>query len=83
MAKTLSVFPGNHRGRPPIYDWEKFTNGEVWQLTRGVDFNSDPRSFRTLVHRKKKQWNLGARTRIHDDESITIQFWPKPLEETS
>lgn len=72
MAHTLTEFP-KHRGRPNIYNWDIWTNGEVWQLERGVDFTCDPRSFRTLVHRTKRARGIQAKTKINGD-TITIQF---------
>jgi hypothetical protein len=73
MSKILTEFP-KHRGRPPVYDWAKWTNGEVHELTRGEDFDCDPRSFRTLVHRTKKSRGLSARTKFKGDNVIVIQF---------
>jgi hypothetical protein len=72
MAEIIEEFP-KHLGRPPTYDWATLTDGQARELTRGVDFESDPRSFRTLVHRVKKARGLNARTRIKGD-TITIQF---------
>ncbi len=76
MSKTLSSFPKRHRGRPPLYPWDKWTNGEVYELTQGEDFKTNPASFRALVHRTAKSRGLAAQTTIRKNQ-VVIQFGEK------
>lgn len=70
----LSEFP-NHIGRPPIYPWDEWTDGQIRQLVQGVHFHSQANSFRTVVHRTARNRGLTARTSISKDGTVvTISF---------
>lgn len=81
----LQEFP-HHLGRPPIYPWDEWTDGQIRELRQGVHFHSQATSFRTLVHRTAKDYGLKAKTSIEtyvDPEdsnetpitSVTIYFY--------
>lgn len=66
------------KGRPPKYDWELWTDGQARRLHQGHDFDATLESFRTMVHRKARDLNLKAHTKINEaDTSIQVQFVPK------
>lgn len=65
----------NTRGRPPKYPWDLWTDGRARRLHRGVDFDATLRSFQTMVHRKARDLNMKAHTKINEaDESMQVQF---------
>ena len=66
------------KGRPPKYPWEQWTDGQARRLYQGEDFDATLESFRTMVHRKARDMNLKAHTKINEaDTSIQVQFSPK------
>jgi hypothetical protein len=76
MAGVVSEFPKRYPGRPPIYDWEKYADGQTWVCRRGVDFEISPVSFRALVHRTAKVRGLKAETRIDKNAgTVTFRFY--------
>ena len=74
MSQVINQFPGQP-GRPPIYPWDEWCDGQVRRLFRGEDFNSDPKSFRVLVHRTAKSRGLKARTSIESDGVFVLAFY--------
>jgi len=74
MSQVIKTFPGVP-GRPPVYPWDEWSDGRVWRLTRGEDFNSDPKSFRVLVHRTAKSRGLKARTHIESQDVFVLAFY--------
>jgi hypothetical protein len=79
MASVVQQFPTRHRGRPPIYDWEKYGDGQTWVCRQGVDFETSPTSFRALVHRTANARGMKAETTINKyDKSVTFRFTEAP-----
>lgn len=65
-----------HRGRPPTYDWDKLSDGQVWVRYKGIDFQSEVASFRALVHRTASAKGLKVETSIDKNaESVTFRFY--------
>ncbi len=58
------------------YDWPTLTNGKVYRLVRGVDFECEVNSFRASLHSKAKR--SGMRVDISmpkdDENAIIFQF---------
>lgn len=75
MAEVVESFPGG--GKEKIYQFEPYTNGDIWKLEIGKDFpGNDIRSFRSGCHGYAKRNNLVVKTRIIDD-TIFLQFKPR------
>lgn len=64
MATVVEQLPKRHRGRPPKYDWDRYSDGRNYRCVQGVDFDTSPVSFRALVHRTADARGLKAETRI-------------------
>lgn len=62
-------------GRPPKYPWGEWFNGEVWELVKGEDFDSEPKSFRVHAHRTAKEYGGRVRTKLHGRTGISIVFY--------
>lgn len=73
MAQTIADLPRRRRGRPPLYDWDLYANGDNWVCRKGVDFQTSPTSFRALVHRTATARGLKAETFI-DKTAETVSF---------
>lgn len=88
MAEIINAFQSS-KGRPPKYPWtaadasrlsqdQWWSDGQARRLSRGVDFDADLVSFRTMVHRKARDLGLAAYTHINlADSSISVQFYAK------
>lgn len=64
-------------GRPPIYPWETWTNGEQWEVTQGEDFQSSVRSFRVLLYVTARARDLRVTVRVaRASNVVTFQFFP-------
>lgn len=64
------------RGRPPKYDWDKYSDGQPWVLYRGTDFDTSVVSFRALVHSAARSRGLKAETAIDPrNESVSFRFF--------
>lgn len=84
VGQIVSKFESS-KGRPPKYPWDLWANGKAWHLRRGnreeidsgdKDFEAELISFRTMVHRKARDLDLGAKTHINRaDHSIKVQFY--------
>lgn len=86
MAEIIEPFK-SRKGRPPVYPWETWADGQARRLYRGTedecaagekDFHAQLLSFRTMVHRKARDLNMTAQTKINEaDGSIQLRFTPK------
>lgn len=75
MSEVVKEFEGK-RGRPPVYPWEDWMDGEIHKLYKGEDFNGEAKSFRVSAHRTAKSYGLKVHTEIVDDgEAILIEFY--------
>lgn len=75
MSEVVKSFEGR-QGRPPIYPWEKWMDGEIHKLFQGSDFNGQVKSFRVGAHRTAKAYGLKVRTQIVDDgDAILLEFY--------
>ena len=72
MAKKLRQMPDKSVGRPAMYDWLKLLNGSVWELSRGVDFDGEPDSFRGTVYSAAARAGLAV-TVVVTGDTVTIQ----------
>lgn len=61
------------RGRS-FYDWDEWTNGKVWQIEQGEDFDCATASMQTNIHKAAAVRNLTARTNITSPTTIVFQF---------
>lgn len=78
MGHTIDQFPRRRRGRPPLYDWESYFDGQIHVLYQGRDFNPSPQSFRALVHRTAAAKGVGwkAETQIDkNNNSVSFRFY--------
>lgn len=51
MARRLTGYQFKREGKP-IYPWSKWTNGEVWEATKGVDYQCESGSFVVYLHKR-------------------------------
>jgi hypothetical protein len=61
------------RGRPAVYDWKSYGNGQTWVCEKGTDFDTTPASFRALVHRTASAQGKQAKTKV-SGHRVTFRF---------
>lgn len=73
--ETADEMPGERRGRPSKYPWDKWTNGQIWKVKYGEDFKCVPESFRNMLHGYARR-KFGLRVETSLEESVvTFRFW--------
>jgi hypothetical protein len=65
------------RGQASRYDWPSWTDGGIWTLRQGEDFDVDVEKFRRTVHAHAKSHGLRSVTRLMDgdEKAIDVQFF--------
>ncbi len=66
-------------GRPPKYDWDELTDGTIWKATRGKDFYTTPKNFRTLLRYHARIRNQPVKIHIRGNV-VWFQFSRADLE---
>jgi hypothetical protein len=62
------------------YPWDKWTNGNAWEVWRGVDYSASTRSFQAYLYQKALQLGLAVETKIiynghpHGQEGVLFRF---------
>lgn len=66
-------------GKPAIYPWDEWMDGQWREATRGEDYSATTRSFRSsLIHRASTR---GYRIQTHlTDAGVLFRFTPKTEE---
>lgn len=87
MARKLDSFPEDEDAPRGRYPWNKWLNGEVWELRKGskeqvaaaeADFSVETRSFRSAVQQATRVRKGDVKTAIRDNgNAIVIQFVQK------
>jgi hypothetical protein len=79
MAKTLDDYPFRDPSPPSSvrYPWDEWTNGRVWELRRGVDFDIEPRDMAREFRRAAVSRGKRARTaRVAAEGLVVVQAIP-------
>lgn len=87
MARRLDSFPEDEDAPRGRYPWNKWLNGEVWELQKGskeevsagnADYHVETRSFRSAVQQATRTRKGDVKTAIRNNGSaIVIQFVSK------
>lgn len=64
-------------GRYVFYPWDSWTNGELWTVERGKEFNCLPKSFRTTLWTEGQKRGLKCQAKMRGDV-VEFQFTPAP-----
>jgi hypothetical protein len=56
------------------YPWEQWSDGQVWELTRGEDFEVTAGSFRDTARGWAREHGYTARTYAVSDAVVQVQF---------
>lgn len=64
MARRLKEFNFGSRQGAPKYPWDQWTNGEIWEVTHGKDFQCTPGSLVVYLYHKSKLLDMNVSTSI-------------------
>jgi hypothetical protein len=77
MARRLDSFPERKADGPRRYPWAEWTDGSVWEIRRGEDYDAPTENMRVNLHMKADALTIKVRTRkVRDDdgEGLVFQF---------
>src|SRR6266540_2767348 len=82
MARRLKKFPGDPMPSTRRYPWDEWTDGSVWEIRRGEDYDVATENMRVNLHMKAKGLAARVRTKkVRDEqgEGLVFQFYdPDP-----
>jgi hypothetical protein len=80
-AYTFTADRTGKRGRPALYPWDEWTDGQVWKVTEGIDFKISRNSFRSSLvnHATRNGYTLKVDnvTPATGPKSVIFQFISK------
>jgi hypothetical protein len=86
VARRLNAFPsGDRPGAPRRYPWDEWTDGAVWEIRRGDDYDVNTENMRVNIHMRADALAVKARTKkINDEqgEGLVFQFFDPDATET-
>lgn len=85
MAKRLESFPDSSTRAPRRYPWSEWTDGGVWEIRRGEDYDAATENMRINLHMKADALAMKVRTKKVNDENgegLIFQFLDPDGEET-
>lgn len=72
MAEKIEAFT-IQKTRSSRYPWDEWTDGSIWRITRGEDFDVKPVSVVGTIYSKAKARGLKV-TVAYNDDSVEFQF---------
>ena len=69
ILDTFPSLPSQSR-----YDWDTLMSGDIWQLSRGDDFNGQSKTFVQAARMQAKRRGGTLKTRMLSDGTVVVQF---------
>jgi len=78
MAETLQQYDRQEEseipsGRPAIYPWDDWFDGQIWRLTRGEDYEIPTSGMMSYIRKMAAEREFDTSVYIHDDNKIVIK----------
>lgn len=77
MARRLDSFPERER-RAGKYPWSEWTDGSIWEVVEGADFDVEPEAFQNLLYQRATREGDGVKVktlrRETEDGQVAIVF---------
>ncbi len=75
MAKRLEQFPDAGQATSRRYPWSEWTDGGVWEIRRGEDYDAATENMRVNLHMKAKSLGQKVKTKkVIDGAGLVFQF---------
>jgi hypothetical protein len=77
MAKRLKNFDfgPSRRGRPDKYPWSDWTDGDVWEASKDVDYDISDDSFRSVLRTRARHEGCKVVLRCPKPGTIIFQYY--------
>ena len=83
MAERVAGFKKDRVETPRRYPWHDWTDGSIWEIRLGADYDVATENMRVNLHERAKRYVMVVRTEKVSDESgegLRFQFERPPLE---
>jgi hypothetical protein len=80
VRHDINLVGTRRRGRPAKYPWEEWTNGSVWEIVQGQDYDVSTENMRVNLHLRAGKEDKKVITRLAREpgpEKLLFQFVPK------
>lgn len=81
MSDTETEATPNPVGRPPIYQYERYADGAVYEMIRGRDTEAAVDSVRVCLHQGAKRRGFFLQSQQLDDVTLRFRFLPEKPQE--
>jgi hypothetical protein len=71
--KKLTEFPDIKRTSTSSYNYDVLFNGEIWQLSKGTDFEGKVQNVMMTIRKNAKSRGLAVVLAKKDDDTIIVQ----------
>jgi len=72
MAEVLDTWPTIVRTRQSRYPWSDWTNGQIWQVRSGQDFESNIKTFVQGLYAYGKRHGLKVEVRTDPQNDVAV-----------
>lgn len=76
MAEKLKTHSFKSQGGPKKYDWDNWTDGNPWRLSRGVDFETVSK-VTTAARAYALRLGFSCHIDVESEDTVVIQFRAK------
>ena len=70
MAQVLESYDFKRVGRQPQYPYDQWFDGQIWKISKGIDFNCTIESMRVSLFNTAKKRGIKIRTTKKSDTII-------------
>ena len=74
MAEVLTEWPTIVRTRKAKYPWDEWTNGEIWKVSKGDDFDSEPKTFVQGLYAHAKRHGGKVKVGTLGEDAVVFSF---------
>lgn len=81
MAVKLKSFEFTRTSGRYSYPWDQWTDGSIWKVKRGEDFNTSQTNFGASVYDKARKIGKKVRVKNEPDDVVVFQFFDPSADE--
>jgi hypothetical protein len=75
LARKLEAFPEGEAPRQQRYPWKQWTDGNVWEIRRGEDYDTTTEHARQPPHEGRRASIQGQDQKVRDDIDRLAWRW--------
>ena len=81
MAEVLAEWPSIVRTRQSKFPWAEWTDGQIRQAQKGVDFESEPKTFVQGLYAHAKRHGKKVKVGTVNEDAVVFSFYDPPTAE--